>query len=83
MSSATMRAWTYIQSGLPSQTIVLDDEVPTPSAADLGPDELLIAVNYVTMNSGFTTMVRSLPPQPYSLPHIYNRQKRLGVLESL
>ncbi|KAJ5822459.1 hypothetical protein N7447_004799 [Penicillium robsamsonii] len=81
MPTTTMRAWTYMQSGLPSQTIVLDDEASAPSAADLGPDELLIAVNYVAMNSGFTTMMRSLPPQPYSLPHIYNRQKRLGVPE--
>ena len=80
-TTTTMRAWTYMQSGLPSQTIVLDDEAPSPSAAELGPDELLIAVNYVAMNSGFTTLMRSLPPQPYSLPHIYNRQKRLGVPE--
>ncbi|OJK01145.1 hypothetical protein ASPACDRAFT_1886862 [Aspergillus aculeatus ATCC 16872] len=80
-TTTTMRAWTYTQSGLPSQTVVLDEEAPAPTAAELAPDELLIAVNYVAMNSGFTTMMRSLPPQPYSLPHIYNRQERLGVPE--
>ncbi|RAL13067.1 uncharacterized protein BO97DRAFT_413532 [Aspergillus homomorphus CBS 101889] len=76
-----IRVWTYTQSGLPSQMIVLEDEAPAPSAAELGPKEVLVSLNYVAMNSGFTTMMRSLPPQPYSLPHSYNRQKRLGTPE--
>jgi len=77
----TIRAWTYTQSGLPSKTVRLTNDFEAPSISNLDPEDVLVEVSYVAMNAGFTTMMQALPPQPYSLPHIYNRKNRCGIPE--
>ncbi|RAH45339.1 NAD(P)-dependent alcohol dehydrogenase [Aspergillus brunneoviolaceus CBS 621.78] len=79
MSASTMRAWVYTQSGLPSQTLRPTTTFPAPTPSSLGPTDLLIEVDYVSLNAICTTMMRALPPQPFSLGLPFRR--RIAVPE--
>ncbi|OJJ95036.1 hypothetical protein ASPACDRAFT_48140 [Aspergillus aculeatus ATCC 16872] len=79
MTSATMRAWVYTQSGLPSHILRPTTAFPAPTPSSLGADDLLIEVDYVSLNAICTTMMRALPPQPFSLGLPFRR--RIAVPE--
>ncbi|PYH84551.1 NAD(P)-binding protein [Aspergillus uvarum CBS 121591] len=79
MSSSTMRAWVYTQSGLPSTILTPTTTFPAPTASSLGANDLLVEVDYVSLNAICTAMMRALPPQPFSLGLPFRR--RIAVPE--
>lgn len=61
-----MRAWTYTRRGLPSQVVQLDPHFRAPSLSDIGPDDVLVEINYAAMKGGVALMMQVLPPLPFS-----------------
>ena len=62
-----MRAWTFTRRGKPQDTLQLST-IPTPSAASLKQDEVLIKVSHVSLSTGFDiffTLLYHLNSKPW------------------
>ncbi|CZR56206.1 related to zinc-binding oxidoreductase [Phialocephala subalpina] len=58
-SPKTMRAWTHIRAGLPSEVLHLSSDIPIP--ATLKPDEVLIKISHAALNPGASVMLQLIP----------------------
>lgn len=74
---STMRAWTYTRRGLPSQVVQLDPHFKAPSLSDIGPDDVLVEINYAAMNGGVAWIMQVLSPLPFS----WTAKNRIAVPE--
>jgi reticulon-4-interacting protein 1, mitochondrial len=57
----TMRAWTFSRRGPPLSILNLSSTEPVPTIPSLRPDEVLVKVSHVALNTGVTLIMRLFP----------------------
>lgn len=55
-----MRSWVFRSQGSPPQVLKLED-IPQPTAASLGPRDVLVKVNYAALFQGMATLMTQIP----------------------
>ena len=58
--SRTMRAWTHVQRGKPSDVLTLKHDLPIPTLTK--PTQILIKISHAALNPGGSIMMQLLPP---------------------
>lgn len=56
-----MRGWVFHSRGLPSQVLRLENDLPQPSPASLGPHDVLIQVKYAALSQGSAVLISQIP----------------------
>ena len=56
-----MRGWVFRSRGTPAQVLKLEDDLPLPTAASLGPHDVLIKVKYAALFQGFAAFMTQIP----------------------
>ena len=56
-----MRGWVFRSRGTPAQVLKLENDLPQPTAASLGPHDVLIKVKYAALFQGMAAMMTQIP----------------------
>ena len=56
-----MHGSVYRSRGTPAQVLELEDAVPQPTAASLGPDDVFIKVKYAALFQGMAAVMTQIP----------------------
>ena len=56
-----MRGWVFRSRGTPAQVLKLENDLPQPTAASLGPHDVLIKIKYAALFQGMAAVMTQIP----------------------
>jgi NADPH:quinone reductase-like Zn-dependent oxidoreductase len=65
-----MRAWSYKTRGQPADVLNLTTDYTTPSPSNLGPNDVLVRIEYAALTPSASTLISVLPNWIHTLPAV-------------